>query len=145
MGTVAGEWTGGITDCAKWLNGKDKGARYDGTFSGSSKVGDCTGKYTGSVANLSSADKYNIGRLREGHRLDLLDMEDRGRTRMGYARFAGQRYLPPAANGTKVPRPVWLSTSLFMRRLLGAFLLFLLPPHTRSVSTPILYTRPVTM
>ena len=29
--TIAGEWTGGITDCAKWLNGKNKGARYDGT------------------------------------------------------------------------------------------------------------------
>jgi len=63
--TIAGEWTGGITDCAKWLNGKDKGARYDGTLSGSSKVGDCTGKSTGSVAALSSDDKNNIGRFIE--------------------------------------------------------------------------------
>jgi hypothetical protein len=63
--TIAGEWTGGLTDCAKWLNGKNKGARYDGTLSGSSKVGDCAGKYTGSVAALSGADKYNIGRFIE--------------------------------------------------------------------------------
>lgn len=63
--TISGEWTGGITDCAKWLNGKDKGARYDGTLSGSSKIGDCTGKSTGSVAALSSADKSNIGRFIE--------------------------------------------------------------------------------
>ncbi|KAF2202047.1 glycoside hydrolase [Delitschia confertaspora ATCC 74209] len=63
--TIAGEWTGGITDCAKWLNGKDKGARYDGTFDGSSRVGSCDGKYTGSVASLSNADKSNISRFIE--------------------------------------------------------------------------------
>ena len=37
----------------------------DGTFDGSSPVGSCDGKYTGSVAGLSSADKYNIGRFIE--------------------------------------------------------------------------------
>lgn len=58
--TIVGEWTGAQTDCAKWLNGYGKGARYDGTFQGSSKVGDCTGKYTGSVSDLSSDDKNNI-------------------------------------------------------------------------------------
>lgn len=63
--TIAGEWTGGITDCAKWLNGLGKGARYDGTLAGSSYVGSCDGKYAGSVAGLSSADKYNIGRFIE--------------------------------------------------------------------------------
>lgn len=63
--TISGEWTGGITDCAKWLNGKDKGARYDGTFGGGSKVGDCTGKSTGTVAGLSEADKTNVGRFIE--------------------------------------------------------------------------------
>jgi glucan 1,3-beta-glucosidase len=60
--TISGEWTGGITDCAKWLNGKNKGARYDGTFNDASKTGDCTGKSVGSVAALSQDDKYNIGR-----------------------------------------------------------------------------------
>jgi len=63
--TISGEFTGGITDCAKWLNGKNKGARYDGTFEGSSKIGDCTGKSTGNVASLSDADKSNIGHFLE--------------------------------------------------------------------------------
>jgi glucan 1,3-beta-glucosidase len=63
--TISGEWTGGITDCAKWLNGKNKGARYDGTLAGSSKIGDCTGKSTGTVAALSSDDKNNVGRFIE--------------------------------------------------------------------------------
>lgn len=63
--TIAGEWTGGITDCAKWLNGKNKGARYDGTFNGAPRVGDCAGKSVGTVAALSSDDKYNIGRFIE--------------------------------------------------------------------------------
>jgi len=63
--TISGEWTGAITDCAKWLNGKNKGARYDGTLNGAPKVGDCTGKSTGTVAGLSSADKNNIGRFIE--------------------------------------------------------------------------------
>ncbi|KAF2014023.1 glycoside hydrolase family 5 protein [Aaosphaeria arxii CBS 175.79] len=63
--TIAGEWTGAITDCAKWLNGKGKGARYDGTFQGSTAVGSCDGKYTGTVAGLSDADKYNVRRFIE--------------------------------------------------------------------------------
>ena len=58
--TVVGEWTGAQTDCAKWLNGLGKGARYDGTLAGSSVVGSCDGKYVGSVAGLSSDDKHNI-------------------------------------------------------------------------------------
>ncbi|PSN65313.1 glycoside hydrolase [Corynespora cassiicola Philippines] len=63
--TISGEWTGGITDCAKWLNGKGKGARYDGTHNGATKTGDCTGKSTGTVAGLSDDDKNNIGRFIE--------------------------------------------------------------------------------
>lgn len=31
--SLIGEWSGAITDCAKWLNGVGTGARYDGTFS----------------------------------------------------------------------------------------------------------------
>ena len=58
--TVVGEWTGAQTDCAKWLNGLGKGARYDGTLAGSYVVGSCDGKYTGSVSALSSDDKYNL-------------------------------------------------------------------------------------
>jgi glucan 1,3-beta-glucosidase len=43
--TFVGEWTGAMTDCAKYLNGFGVGARYDGTYTingGSTKVGDCT-------------------------------------------------------------------------------------------------------
>ena len=61
--TIVGEWTGAQTDCAKWLNGLGVGARYDGTFTndgGSSQVGSCDGKYTGTVDGLSNDDKKNI-------------------------------------------------------------------------------------
>ncbi|MCJ1366636.1 exo-1,3-beta-glucanase [Acarospora aff. strigata] len=58
--TVVGEWTGAQTDCAKWLNGLGKGARYDGTLPDSSYVGSCNGKYTGTVAGLSADDKFNL-------------------------------------------------------------------------------------
>ena len=60
---IVGEWTGAQTDCAKWLNGVGRGARYDGTFKengGSSFVGKCDGKYTGTVQGLSSDDKKNL-------------------------------------------------------------------------------------
>lgn len=57
---LVGEWTGAQTDCAKWLNGLGKGARYDGSFPDSRYTGDCKGKSVGSVASLSSDDKNNI-------------------------------------------------------------------------------------
>ncbi|KAK3044287.1 hypothetical protein LTS18_001695, partial [Coniosporium uncinatum] len=63
--TIAGEWTGAQTDCAKWLNGRGVGARYDGTYSGSSYIGSCSGKYSGKVADLGQADKSNIRRYIE--------------------------------------------------------------------------------
>lgn len=49
-----------ISSCAKWLNGLGKGARYDGTLPGFSKIGSCAGKYSGTVAALSAADKSNL-------------------------------------------------------------------------------------
>jgi glucan 1,3-beta-glucosidase len=63
--TVVGEWCGALTDCAKWLNGKNKGARYDGTLDGGQAIGSCDGKYSGSVDALSGDDKYNIRRYIE--------------------------------------------------------------------------------
>ncbi|KAI0800627.1 exo-beta-1,3-glucanase [Fomes fomentarius] len=50
---VVGEWTPAATDCAKYLNGRGVGARYDGTKSGSSKVGSCKG-LTGKASSFSS-------------------------------------------------------------------------------------------
>ena len=58
--TIVGEWTGAQTDCAKWLNGFGKGARYDGTFPESSWNGDCQTKYQGTVDGLLQVDKINL-------------------------------------------------------------------------------------
>jgi len=54
--TVVGEWTTASTDCAKYLNGRGTGARYDGSLSGSTFVGSCTG-LTGSASSFSSSYK----------------------------------------------------------------------------------------
>ncbi|KAK5110559.1 hypothetical protein LTR62_005751 [Meristemomyces frigidus] len=62
--TIAGEWSGAMTDCAQWLNGRGVGARYDGTYNvngqGSSYIGSCDGKYSGQVSGLDAADYQNI-------------------------------------------------------------------------------------
>ena len=51
--TVSGEWSNAITDCAKWLNGRGVGARWDGTWqSGQPTFGSCDG-YTGSMDSFS--------------------------------------------------------------------------------------------
>lgn len=39
--TFVGEWTGAMTDCARYLNGYGRGARYDGTLNNVPKVGNC--------------------------------------------------------------------------------------------------------
>lgn len=61
---IVGEWTGALTDCAKYLNGKGKGVRYDGTFP-SDKIGDCTNKATGSVADLPEGERADMRRFIE--------------------------------------------------------------------------------
>ncbi|KAI1335594.1 glucan 1,3-beta-glucosidase precursor [Xylariaceae sp. FL0016] len=62
--TIAGEFTGAMTDCAYWLNGRDIGARYDGTFNyngqSSSYIGSCDGKSPSTVDALSTDDRNNI-------------------------------------------------------------------------------------
>jgi aryl-phospho-beta-D-glucosidase BglC (GH1 family) len=45
-----------MTDCAKYLNGRGVGARYDGTRNGSPRVGSCVG-LTGSAASFSASYK----------------------------------------------------------------------------------------
>ncbi|KZT59079.1 glycoside hydrolase family 5 protein [Calocera cornea HHB12733] len=43
--TVVGEWSTASTDCAKYLNGRGVGARYDGTYGdGNGAIGNCYGK-----------------------------------------------------------------------------------------------------
>ncbi|EHL02159.1 putative Glucan 1,3-beta-glucosidase [Glarea lozoyensis 74030] len=60
--TIVGEWTGAQTDCARWLNGLGKGARYDGTFpqGSSGYYGSCQNKYTGTVDGMLQVDKTNL-------------------------------------------------------------------------------------
>lgn len=72
--TIVGEWTGAMTDCAKYLNGKGIGARYDGTYPGSSLIGSCDGKSVGSVDTLSGEDRDNLRRFIEGQ----LDAYEKG-------------------------------------------------------------------
>jgi len=38
---ICGEWTAAMTDCAPYVNGYGVGARYDGSYPGSSYVGSC--------------------------------------------------------------------------------------------------------
>jgi glucan 1,3-beta-glucosidase len=53
---VVGEWTPAANDCAKYLNGRGVGSRYDGTFPGSGWVGSCAG-VSGSACTFSAAYK----------------------------------------------------------------------------------------
>ncbi|KIY67787.1 glycoside hydrolase family 5 protein [Cylindrobasidium torrendii FP15055 ss-10] len=55
--TIAGEWTPAFTDCAKFLNGRGKGARFDGSFPGSTKIDSCD-RYTGS--GMLFSEDYKI-------------------------------------------------------------------------------------
>ncbi|ORY86387.1 glycoside hydrolase superfamily [Protomyces lactucae-debilis] len=51
MPIIVGEWSGAETDCAQWLNGFNRGARYDGSFPDSYYIGSC--------ANKNSLDAMN--------------------------------------------------------------------------------------
>jgi len=52
---IVGEWTVATTDCAKYLNGRGTGSRYDGSFPGSYFIGNC-GPKTGSASGFP--EKY---------------------------------------------------------------------------------------
>jgi len=54
--TVVGEWSLAFTDCARYLNGRGRGARYDGSFPDSSPIGSCT-PWTGNGDAFSSEYK----------------------------------------------------------------------------------------
>ena len=53
---IVGEWTPAATDCAKYLNGRGVGARYDGSMAGADFVGSCNG-LTGSASSFSASYK----------------------------------------------------------------------------------------
>ncbi|KAF2418666.1 glycoside hydrolase [Tothia fuscella] len=73
--TISGEWTGAMTDCARYLNGYGRGARYDGTFAGSSYVGSCDGKSTGSVSQLSQPERDDMRKYIEAQ-LDAYESKE---------------------------------------------------------------------
>jgi glucan 1,3-beta-glucosidase len=49
---LTGEWSLATTDCAKWLNGRGRGSRYQGEYDGGWWIGSCNDK-TGSGDNFS--------------------------------------------------------------------------------------------
>jgi len=57
--TIVGEWSAAYTDCAKYLNGRGRGARYDGTYDGGKKIGSCSGK-SGDGATFSQEYKTSL-------------------------------------------------------------------------------------
>lgn len=71
---IVGEWTGAMTDCTKYLNGKGVLARYDGTYSSNTKLGDCDNKHQGSVADLPADEQENIRRFIEAQ-LDAYELK----------------------------------------------------------------------
>ncbi|OCH95383.1 glycoside hydrolase [Obba rivulosa] len=55
--TIIGEWSTAVTDCAKWLNGRGIGARWDGTWQPNQQVfGSCDG-WTGNMSTFSAEYK----------------------------------------------------------------------------------------
>ncbi|KAH8835533.1 exo-1,3-beta-glucanase [Flagelloscypha sp. PMI_526] len=54
--TVVGEWTPAGDDCAKYLNGRGTGNRYEGTYPGSTRIGSCSGR-TGDASTFSASYK----------------------------------------------------------------------------------------
>ncbi|ODV84451.1 glycoside hydrolase family 5 protein [[Candida] arabinofermentans NRRL YB-2248] len=67
---VIGEWSAALTDCAFWLNGVGRGARYDGTFKATSKIGECT--YSNDASKMTLKNKQETRHLIEAQ-LDLFN------------------------------------------------------------------------
>lgn len=73
--TIVGEFTGAMTDCALWLNGRNNGARYDGTYKGSEYIGSCDGLSSGTVDGLSAEQKSSIGAFIKAQQTAFEDAE----------------------------------------------------------------------
>lgn len=73
--TVTGEFSGAMTDCAKWLNGVGIGARYDGSFQkagvGSYYIGSCANNED--ITTWSQDRKVNTRKYLEAQ-LDAFEM-----------------------------------------------------------------------
>ncbi|TFK19970.1 exo-beta-1,3-glucanase [Coprinopsis marcescibilis] len=61
---VVGEWSPARTDCARYLNGRGVGSRYDGTYPGSGRIGSCAG-FTGPGSGYSASYRTFLRRFWE--------------------------------------------------------------------------------
>lgn len=71
---VVGEWTPAANDCAKYLNGRGVGSRYEGSYPGSTRVGSCIG-LTGAASSFS--DEYKTF-LRQHWEAQVITFEKAG-------------------------------------------------------------------
>lgn len=67
---IVGEWSAALTDCAKWLNGVGRGARYDNTFEGNGFIGAC--RFSNNVEAMNEQDRINTRRIIEAQ-LDIFN------------------------------------------------------------------------
>lgn len=72
---IVGEWTAALTDCAKYLNGKGIGVRYEGSMSSHAAVGPCVNRAEGSIASFSSDEVVKTRRFIEAQ-LDAFEMRN---------------------------------------------------------------------
>jgi len=73
--TFVGEWTGAMTDCAKYLNGYGRGARYDGSYLGHAVVGSCAGIST--ISGWDQGMRNNTRRYIEAQ-MDAFEQNGQG-------------------------------------------------------------------
>lgn len=72
---VVGEWSGALTDCTKYLNGRGIGSRYEGSLASGGAVGPCGKRSGGSVADLPQEDIVNTRRFIEAQ-LDTYELRN---------------------------------------------------------------------
>ena len=68
---VAGEWSAALTDCARWLYGVGRGARWSGNYDNSPYIGSCD-PYT-DVANWPSDYRTDVRKYIEAQ-LDAFEV-----------------------------------------------------------------------
>ncbi|KAL4952454.1 glycoside hydrolase superfamily [Aspergillus filifer] len=72
---IVGEWTGALTDCTKYLNGRGIGVRYDGTLASSTAVEPCGSRTQGSVVDLGPDEVVKTRRFIEAQ-LDAFELKN---------------------------------------------------------------------
>ncbi|QPG75941.1 hypothetical protein FOA43_003327 [Brettanomyces nanus] len=67
---IVGEWSGALTDCAKWVNGVDRGSRYEGEYESNEVIGKCS--YSNDYTKMSNQNKTDTRKLIEAQ-IDLFN------------------------------------------------------------------------